>query len=398
MSLEEALECGDALEEAGDLTGAIAAFEKAASMHPLASEPWISLGLVAQEVGMSTGDFDKAADSFAAACERADPSDPEPQQLLAVALYLGGRFTEATSAHDAAISTLVANGAAAMEVADALVRRATSARFAANTEEDGLASALADYDRALIICPGHQSAKSERAAVVAMAFWQTVHVKGQNTARHEILSPYHTHTLSPSTTPLHSGHLIHFASDADCRELIAAAEASGRWNAGRHSDFATYDIEVSTVPALVDWVVPRLHTTLLPTMAALFELSVSRLVTREIFIVKYSADGQPELQEHRDKCLLSFNILLSDPSDFEGGGTHLTALGKTVHLRETGDVFMHCGQMLHGGAKVTRGTRYIIVAFVEVTGSCIEEEVSDSDDNDVLQTCWSALQGIDNQS
>ena len=124
-------------------------------------------------------------------------------------------------------------------------------------------------------------------------------------------------------------------------------------------------------------------------MAALFELPVSRLLARELFVVKYSADagGQHSLPLHRDKYSLSFNVLLSDPSWFEGGGTRLETLGVTVQPEQAGDVFMHCGQMLHGGATVTKGVRYILVAFVEIMNPSIAEEVSaataeDDDDDD----------------
>jgi hypothetical protein len=59
-------------------------------------------------------------------------------------------------------------------------------------------------------------------------------------------------------------------------------------------------------------------------------------------------------------------VLLADPSTFEGGGTELVSLKTTVRPECIGDVFMHCGQMLHGGASVSAGVRYILVGFVEV--------------------------------
>ena len=31
-----------------------------------------------------------------------------------------------------------------------------------------------------------------------------------------------------------------------------------------------------------------------------------------------------------------------------------------------GDVILHCGQMMHGGAALTSGIRYILVGFVDV--------------------------------
>ena len=98
-------------------------------------------------------------------------------------------------------------------------------------------------------------------------------------------------------------------------------------------------------------VVPRLQSTLLPTMAALFELPVSRLLAREVFVVKYSADagGQPSLPLHRDKYSLSFNVLLSDPAWFEGGGTRLESLGVTVRPVITPLATDHLPESTSGG-------------------------------------------------
>ena len=51
------------------------------------------------------------------------------------------------------------------------------------------------------------------------------------------------------------------------------------------------DLELSRVPALREWFAPRLHTTLLPTMAALFGVAPGALVAQEVFCVKYDATG-----------------------------------------------------------------------------------------------------------
>ena len=85
--------------------------------------------------------------------------------------------------------------------------------------------------------------------------------------------------------------------------------------------------------------------------------------------------GQAELELHRDWSLLSFNVLLSRPDAFEGGGTvfpHLAAAGGggaadaagVVHLAQ-GDACVHGGGVLHGGRRVTAGRRTLLVGFVD---------------------------------
>jgi len=58
-------------------------------------------------------------------------------------------------------------------------------------------------------------------------------------------------------------------------------------------------------------------------------------------------------------------VLLNDPSDFDGGGTYIEADDHT-YLIGQGDCFVHSGKLRHGGQAVTRGERYVLVAFVDV--------------------------------
>jgi hypothetical protein len=77
--------------------------------------------------------------------------------------------------------------------------------------------------------------------------------------------------------------------------------------------------------------------------------SCTRPSCHALAFIRYSSDGQPSLPLHRDACTLSFNVLLCSPRDFVGGGTRLESLGVTIRPDRIGDVFMHSGQMLHGG-------------------------------------------------
>ena len=99
---------------------------------------------------------------------------------------------------------------------------------------------------------------------------------------------------------------------------------------------------------------------------------------------------QDRLAPHRDGNLLSFSILLSEPSTFDGGGLRFHSLGPICPAcggkpREgcrlacvacggvgrlairgvgRGDLTTHCGKLLHEGYRVTRGRRYVVVGFV----------------------------------
>jgi predicted 2-oxoglutarate/Fe(II)-dependent dioxygenase YbiX len=67
---------------------------------------------------------------------------------------------------------------------------------------------------------------------------------------------------------------------------------------------------------------------------------------------------------HRDGSFLSFNILLSHAADFEGGGTYFDD-GLTAYL-EQGDILIHSSKIKHAGLPITKGTRYLLVGFLNL--------------------------------
>ena len=70
-----------------------------------------------------------------------------------------------------------------------------------------------------------------------------------------------------------------------------------------------------------------------------------------------SEGAQADLPLHQDGSLVSFNVLLNPPPEFDGGGTH--------HIQQ-GSCLIHSGQLLHAGCRITRGRRLVLVGFVDV--------------------------------
>jgi len=63
--------------------------------------------------------------------------------------------------------------------------------------------------------------------------------------------------------------------------------------------------------------------------------------------------------------VLSFNVLLNQSTDFEGGGTYFKHLDRSVTINQ-GDFLLHSGLVLHGGHPITSGIRFILVGFIDV--------------------------------
>ena len=193
-----------------------------------------------------------------------------------------------------------------------------------------------------------------------------------------VLAPYRSLRLVPVTndppSPLHTAHLCKFLSPEDAKFVVDAATAytAGRagtgkagsfgddgWLTDRHAQYATTDFAVQDCGELNAFWKPRLKETILPSLAHLFSVPETALLIDDLFIVKYEAkdeggdalggsssgkssggsssssssgsgsgiaEKQDRLGSHYDDTLLSFSVLLSDPTcDFEGGGTSFTA-------------------------------------------------------------------------
>ena len=163
-----------------------------------------------------------------------------------------------------------------------------------------------------------------------------------------------------------------FFSAAQCGEIVEKACAMNAWTRNRHKNYPTTDIPLSDIKGLnIQSEIDQLSTLCmhqygLQGTARAFDL----------FVVKYEVGGQDHLDLHRDASELSFVALLSDPSDFDGGGTYYESLDRTV-LCGRGDVVFHCGKMRHAGKKITRGKRFILIGFFDVSSPDIRKPPKD---------------------
>ena len=145
------------------------------------------------------------------------------------------------------------------------------------------------------------------------------------------------------------------------------------WSTARHSHAPTTDIQFEMLkqsdPKVYNRAMTRLG--LLKTKLAIEILNIlpRRIDMDDIFVVKYEAGkkgSQDFLMKHRDGSTVTFNILLSDTTDFEGGGTELFEPYNTdIHLKQ-GGCLSHYGLLSHAGKKITKGSRYVLVVFMQI--------------------------------
>jgi hypothetical protein len=142
------------------------------------------------------------------------------------------------------------------------------------------------------------------------------------------------------------------------------AKKNGGWMTRRHENYPTTDIPIEKIKNIFNFVLfsfSDIFNKIKKSYCFTEEVSFN---IKDLFVVKYNEEIQNKLDLHHDGSFLSINILLSDPKDFEGGGTYFND-GLTVFL-EQGDLLVHSGKVKHSGLPVTKGTRYIMVAFVVI--------------------------------
>lgn len=84
------------------------------------------------------------------------------------------------------------------------------------------------------------------------------------------------------------------------------------------------------------------------------------------FAVRYKIDEQSDLMQHRDSSNYTINIALNEVGvDYEGGGCRFIRDDCAVTDTKQGWTLMHPGDHLHEGIPVNKGTRYIMISFID---------------------------------
>ncbi|XP_067301470.1 multifunctional procollagen lysine hydroxylase and glycosyltransferase LH3 [Pseudorasbora parva] len=165
-------------------------------------------------------------------------------------------------------------------------------------------------------------------------------------------------------------------SDRMCDELVETMEDFGGWSGGRHTDerlaggyenVPTVDIHMNQIQYEKEWL-KFLKDYIVPVTEKLYPGYYPKAQAVMNFVVRYRPDEQPSLRPHHDSSTFTINIALnSKGTDYEGGGCRFLRYDCKVESPRKGWSFMHPGRLTHyhEGLPTTKGTRYIMVSFVD---------------------------------
>lgn len=153
-----------------------------------------------------------------------------------------------------------------------------------------------------------------------------------------------------------------------CEWIIAEAEGyaknNGGWTTNRHIKYPTTDLPVDKIKNIINFVFFSFNDIFLKIKNTYNLDNNIKFNITDLFIVKYEEGFQNELDIHTDGSFITVNILLSDKNDFEGGGTYFND-GTSCFLNQ-GDMIFHSGLIKHAGLPITKGKRYLLVAFTNI--------------------------------
>ncbi len=162
-----------------------------------------------------------------------------------------------------------------------------------------------------------------------------------------------------------------------CTSLINMMEAFGKWSDGSNQDtrleggyeaVPTRDIHMNQVGWESHWL-EFLRKYVRPLQEHVF-LGYFHDPPRSLmnFVVRYKPGEQPSLRPHHDSSTYTINIALNRRGeDYEGGGCRFIRYNCSVVDTKPGWLLMHPGRLTHyhEGLLVTKGIRYIMIAFVD---------------------------------
>jgi len=154
------------------------------------------------------------------------------------------------------------------------------------------------------------------------------------------------------------------------------------WTTNRHFKYPTNDLPIKDIDILKNFIYNFTIINIFNFIEEKYKVNKYFLNINDIFIVKYESDKQNNLEKHKDGSLFSFNILLNNLQDFEGGGTKFYYENKNVICKNTkGGLLIHLGQVLHEGIAITKGVRYILVGFI---GYLRDLNIINNKNNDII--------------
>ena len=167
-------------------------------------------------------------------------------------------------------------------------------------------------------------------------------------------------------------------SPMNCTRWVQIAESAAKrangWSTRRHRAVPTTDLPIHKIPELIGAWNELMANTICPLLRFVIPgVTVDDIQVHDAFIVKYDAThGQRFLPLHTDEGDWSLTLALNDENEYDGGGTVFEEQRLLIRPN-IGELVAFRSSLLHAGAPISRGTRYIIAAFLFISQPNLKE-------------------------
>lgn len=151
----------------------------------------------------------------------------------------------------------------------------------------------------------------------------------------------------------------------DCKRIIKYIKTTPNLKWTNYGTLgANNDLNINELNGEIQNLINTKINKLLEKISKLYNIPKNQLnlLSKSPFIIKYDTNKR-NIDAHKDNSDISFVILLND--EFEGGGTYINNLDKTLQLN-VGQVLIFPGQLVHSAKSIISGERFIISGFIGI--------------------------------
>jgi hypothetical protein len=153
-----------------------------------------------------------------------------------------------------------------------------------------------------------------------------------------------------------------------CDWIIKESESyasTNEWLTNRHAQYPTTDIEIVNLPPVFSFFTFVGFSKVKNLLEKLYSIVINKFNVEDLFIVKYQVGQQTNLDSHVDggnDTNFTFSILLNN--EFEGASIDYKDGGSLNP--SCGDIMFHTKFHQHAVSPLTKGTRYVLVGFLNI--------------------------------
>ena len=156
-----------------------------------------------------------------------------------------------------------------------------------------------------------------------------------------------------------------------CKWIINEAEEYATNNSGwlskTHKNFPTIYLPVEFMQSVFKFALVSFQETLVKEISSLYSICLCskkyHFEIKDLFILKYG-NNQTKMGRHSDDSCLTLNILLSDETDFIGGG--ISFEDDITYYLKKGDTIIYSGKQEHDGIFLSEGKRYELIFLIDI--------------------------------